>query len=115
MAKQTKRPKPEAGVSREVYLAKFQDYSNTNAQKLDYPNLEVFHLAHRFSYIAREWSKTKAQEFVREYGETLYTMLLKGYNIILLPVENQLPEELMTEMPQASVLAAIRQAYSDLS
>jgi hypothetical protein len=51
MAKQTKPLKPETEISREAYLAKFQDYSNADAQKLGYPNLEVFHLAQRLSYI----------------------------------------------------------------
>jgi hypothetical protein len=114
MASKAKRLKPEAKISREAYLAEFQDYSNADAQKLGYPNIEVFHLAQRLSYIAGEWRETKIQELVSEYRETLYEMILKGYNLTILPIEDQLPEEFMPELPPASVLVAIRQAYAAL-
>ena len=41
-------------------------------------------------------------------------MILKGYNVDTLPVQDQLPEDLMPELPPQTVRSAITQAYKEL-
>src|SRR5436190_954934 len=79
--------RPEDEISREQYLAEIQNYSNQDAQELGYPNIEVFHLAHHLSKITGEWRRTKTEKLVSEYRNTLYQMILKGYDLDGLPIE----------------------------
>jgi hypothetical protein len=74
---------------------------------------EVLRLADKLSYLAGTWRKLKQETIVHEYGKTLLTMILKGYNLDRLPIEDQLPEELMPYSPPLAVRQAIRAALAE--
>ena len=101
--------------SHEDYIEERRNYSDEHAHKLGYPNAEVLRLYDRLSQIAGKWRVTKDDKLVAEYRETLYAMILKGYDVDILPIQDQLPTELMPELPPPTVRAAILEAYDKLT
>lgn len=100
--------------SREEYLAERQTYTDEQARKLGYPSAEVLRLSDDLTRLAGKWRRTKDDGLVLEYRQTLYEMILKGYDVDTLPVQDQLPEELMPELPPPTVREAIMRAYQEL-
>jgi hypothetical protein len=102
--------RPEDEISHDEFMAERQTYSDEKAQKLGYPNAEVLRLSDQLSAIAGAWRTTKKTELVTQYRVTLYAMILKGYDVDTLPIQDQLPPEFMPNLPSNRVLAAIRKA-----
>ncbi len=101
--------------SHEDYLEERHSYRDEKARKLGYPSAEVLRLSDHLSQIAGEWRTTKDSKLVTEYQQTLYKMILKGYDVDILPIQDQLSTELMPELPPPPVRAAILQAYDKLT
>ncbi len=89
-----------------------ENYTEEDARKLGYPSLEVLHLADYLSTLAGKWRRTKEDALVYEYERILYKMLLKGYDVNTLPVQDQLPDDLMPELPPEPVQEAIQAVYN---
>jgi len=100
--------------SADVYLAKRQTYTDEQARNLGYPNAEVLRLADELSHIAGQWRGTKDEMLIEKYRDILYAMILKGYDVDMLPIQDQLPSDLMPELPPPAVRMAIIKAYDDL-
>jgi len=96
------------------YLAQRRNYTDEQAQALGYASAKVLRLADDLSKIAGKWRVTKDDLLVDKYQQTLYAMILNGYDVDTLPVEDQLPEELMPDLPPEKVRTAIKQAYESL-
>lgn len=101
-------------ISREEYLEEVANYTEEDARKLGYISLEVLRLEDRLSKIVGEWRETKDEALVDEYRDVLYSMILKGYAVIFLPIQEQLPNDKMPFIPPPSVCEAIVKAYNDL-
>lgn len=93
--------------SPEAVTAERQNYSDEKARELGYPSAEVLRLADHLSNLAGQWRSTREQAVVHEYGKTLLDMILKGYDVDGLPIQDQLPEDLMPEIPSQKVRTAI--------
>jgi hypothetical protein len=100
--------------TREEYLARVKNYTDEDAHKLGYSNVHVLHLEDRLGQIAEQWRTSQDVQLVSKYRETLYDMILHGYDVDSLPLQDQLPKELMPELPPQAVRAAILQAYDKL-
>jgi hypothetical protein len=96
----------------EDYDAERRQFTDERAQKLGYPSAEVLHLYDHLSKLAGEWRSTKSETVAHEYGKTLLDMILKGYDVDSLPIQDQLPSELMPEIPPSKVREAIAYALS---
>lgn len=94
----------------EQYKAERQSYTDAQAQNLGYPNAEVLRLSDRLSNIATQWRESKADTLVLTYQNILYQMIFKGYDVETLPIQDQLPPELMPELPQ-KVTDAIQRVF----
>ena len=105
-----KRLKWEDMKSPEEYTAERQNYSDEQAQDLGYPSAKVLHLYDHLSNLAGEWRSSRSETLAHEYGKTLLDMILKGYDVDHLPIQDQLPLNLMPEIPPDSVLVAIKDA-----
>ena len=100
--------------SHDAYLEERRHYTDEQARKLGYASAEVLRLFDQLSAIAGEWRTTKKTELVTQYRETLYAMILKGYDVDTLPLQDQLPAELMPDLPPGNVRSAILEAYAAL-
>ena len=99
-------------LSREQYLQRANQYSDADAQKLGYPSAEVLRLEIELGEIAGAWRDNQDDgDLVREYERVLYKMILKGYDVNTLPIQDQLPDDLMPELPPEPVQAAIQRVY----
>lgn len=99
-------------LSREQYLKRVSQYTDEDAQKLGYPSAEVLRLEIKLGEIAGKWRYNQDDEsLVLEYERVLYKMILKGYDVNTLPIQDQLPDELMPELPPKPVQAAIQSVY----
>lgn len=107
--------RPGDGISHEELMAERRNYTDEQARKLGYPSAEVLRLSDRLSQITGKWRTSKDSKLVAEYQQTLYKMILKGYDVDILPIQDQLPTELMPELPPPPVRAAILQAYDKLT
>ncbi|MCI0714028.1 MAG: hypothetical protein L0154_27985 [Chloroflexi bacterium] len=99
MAPQRRILKPEEEISHAELMEERRRYTDQQARQLGYPSAEVLHLSDRLSEIAGQWRTTKDNNLVIEYRQILYEMILKGYDVNTLPVQDQLPEELMPNSP----------------
>lgn len=104
----------EDEISREKLMHERHNYTDKQARELGYPNAEVLQLSDHLSAIAGQWRTTQNPALVEKYREILYSMILKGYDIDTLPLQDQLPEELMPELPPPAVRQAIKEAYRNL-
>jgi|GEM_PF-2215500 len=91
-----------------------KDYTDEDAQRHGYPSLEVMRLEYQLTAIAGEWRRTKENALVHDYKAVLYEMILKGYDVNTLPIQDQLPDELMPDLPPKPIQQAIIKAYADL-
>ena len=99
--------------SLEEFRKERENYTDEDARKLGYPNVAVLHLEDKLSLIAGTWRDTKDDALVAEYRQTLYEMILKGYDVHTLPIQDQLPDRHMPELPPKKVLDAIVAAYKE--
>jgi len=88
------------------------EMSDEEAQEHGYPSAEVMRLEYRLGDIAAEWRGTKRDELIAEYKYVLYEMILKGYDVNGLDIEDQLPPEHMPDLPPKKVLEGILKSYS---
>jgi hypothetical protein len=86
-------------------------YTEEDAKNSGYPSLKVMGLEYDLSRIAGEWRNTKTDALVQEYKNVLYEMILYGYDVTTLPIQDQLPSEWMPELPPEFVQVAIKSAY----
>ncbi|MEO1666685.1 MAG: hypothetical protein AAFU54_18755 [Chloroflexota bacterium] len=110
-----KKLKPGDGISHEESTLKRRNYTDAQAQSLGYPSAEVLRLSDDLSALAGEWRNTKSDNVATRYRETLLTMILKGYDVDTLPVQDQLPEDLMPDLPHPRVQEAIQQVLVELT
>ena len=101
-------------LTREEYLQRVREYTDDDAQRLGYISAEVLRLETNLGEIAGKWRRTKEDALVLEYKSVLYEMILKGYDVTTLPIQDQLPDDLMPDMPPLEVLQAIQNAYASL-
>ena len=106
-----KRLKKEDVISREEYLQRIANLTDEQAVKLGYPSAKVMHLEDRLSELAGKWRRTKDDALVPEYKSVLYEMILNGYDVNTLPIQDQLPRNLMPDLPPEPVQMAIRSVY----
>ena len=90
---------------------KLENYTDEDAQRHGYPSLKVMKLEYELTRIAGTWRETKDNHLVHEYASVFYKMILNGYDVNTLPIQDQLPDELMPELPPESVQAAIKRVY----
>ena len=100
--------------SADDYLEARRNFTDEQASELGYPSAEVLRLSDNLRRIAGEWRQTKDGTLLIAYRETLYSMILKGYDVDTLPIEDQLPAEFMPELPPPSIRTAIIEAYRAL-
>jgi len=86
-------------------------YTEEDAHKSGYPSLKVMKLEYELTRIAGAWRETKNESLVYEYKSVLLEMILNGYDINTLPVQDQLPDELMPDLPPEPVQVAIKRVY----
>ncbi|MEL6408278.1 MAG: hypothetical protein AAFR81_28185 [Chloroflexota bacterium] len=86
-------------------------YTDEDAKKSGYPSLEVMKMEYELTRIAGKWRETKEESLVHQYKGVLYEMIFKGYDVNTLPIQDQLPDALMPELPPQRVQVAIRQVY----
>mgnify|MGYP000032074948 CR=1 FL=1 len=99
-------------LSREQYLQRVSEYTDDDAHKLGYPSAEVLRLEIKLGEIAGKWRNNQDDEaLVHEYERVLYKMILKGYDVDGLPIQDQLPDRLMPELPPKPVQMAIQSVY----
>jgi len=98
-------------ITRDEYLQRIHQYTDEDATKHGYPSAEVLRLEVKLGEIAGAWRKTKDDKYVYEYASILYKMILNGYDVEGLPIQDQLPDELMPELPPQPVQAAIKRVY----
>ncbi|MEL7432614.1 MAG: hypothetical protein AAFN11_01585 [Chloroflexota bacterium] len=110
-----KKLKPGDGISHEESTVERRNYTDKQAQSLGYPNAEVLRLSDELSALAGEWRTTKSDNVASRYRETLLTMILKGYDVDTLPVQDQLPDDLMPELPHPRVREAIQKVFVELT
>ena len=107
----TKRLKWEDMISHEEGIEERQNYTDEDARKLGYPGVEVLRLGDHLRMLAGKWRETKDNHLVHEYASVFYKMILKGYDVNTLPIQDQLPDDLMPELPPEPVQAAIKRVY----
>ncbi len=99
-------------LSREEYLQRVNQYTDADARKLGYPSAEVLRLEIKLGEIAGAWRYNQDDKsLVLEYERVLYKMILNGYNVETLPIQDQLPTKHMPELPPKPVQVAIQNAY----
>ena len=101
--------------SAEEYREKRRHYTDEQARNLGYPSAEVLRLSDDLTQLAGKWRETKDNQVASQYRETLLIMILKGYDVDTLPIQDQLPTELMPEFPPQPVRKAIMQAYEEIA
>ena len=99
-------------LSREEYLQRVIQYTDEDAKKLGYPSAEVLRLEIKLGELAGKWRNNQDDEsLVLEYERVLYKMILNGYDVDTLPIQDQLPDELMPELPPKPVQMAIQSVF----
>ena len=95
----------------EQHRAEMEKMTEEEVQGLGHPSKKVMRLEWRLSEIAGEWRETKTNALVLEYERVLYKMILNGYDVDTLPIQDQLPDALMPELPPKPIQMAIQTAY----
>lgn len=88
-----------------------ENYTDADARRHGYISLEVMQLEYQLTQIAGKWRSTKEEALVQEYERVLYKMILKGYDVNTLDIQDQLPDELMPDLPPEPVQVAIKRVY----
>ncbi len=92
-----------------------EGYTDEDARRHGYPSLEVMRLEYQLTKITGEWRRTKENSLVHDYKAVLYEMILKGYDVNILPVQDQLPDDLMPDLPPKPIQKAIIEAYQEMA
>lgn len=92
-----------------------ENYTDMDARRHGYPSLEVMRLEYQLTDIVGKWRRTKEDALVHQYKVVLYEMILKGYDVNTLPVQDQLPDDLMPDLPPEPVKKAIIAAYEAMT
>ena len=96
----------------EQYRAEMEKLTEEEVQRLGHPSKKVMRLEWRLSEIAGKWRSSQENEaLVHEYKSVLYEMILNGYDVNTLPIQDQLPDALMPELPPEPVQTAIQRVY----
>lgn len=90
----------------EQYRAEMEKLTEAEIQRLGLPSKKVMRLEWRLGEIAGKWRKTKTDALVLEYERVLYKMILNGYDVDTLPIQDQLPDRFMPELPTKPVQIA---------
>lgn len=98
--------------SLEQYKAELEHITDQQAHKLGYPSAHVLRLEDKLTDIAGAWRESKEEALVHEYKSVLYEMILHGYDVQTLPIQDQLPPEVMPQVPSARVQKAIQKALT---
>ncbi|MEM9953107.1 MAG: hypothetical protein AAF846_16000 [Chloroflexota bacterium] len=88
-----------------------ENYTDEDAINSGYPSLKVMKLEYELTQIAGTWRDTKDEALVYQYKSVLYEMILSGYDVNTLPIQDQLPDDFMPELPPEPVQIAIKRAY----
>lgn len=88
-----------------------ENSTDEDARRQGYPSLKVMKLEYQLSQIAGKWRYTKEDALVDKYKSVLYEMILHGYDVNTLPIQDQLPSPLMPELPPEPVRKAIQSVY----
>lgn len=99
-------------ISVEEHRKRMLSLSDDEVKKFGYPNVKVLGLSYKLSEIAGKWRDNQDDDgLVHEYKSVLYEMILNGYDVDGLPIQDQLPEALMPELPPKPVQMAIQSLY----
>lgn len=82
---------------------------------MGYPSAEVLRLSDDLTQLVVEWRETKDETVAIRYREILLRMILKGFDIDNLDMQDHLPEEHMPDLPPQPVRKAIIQAYREMT
>ena len=85
----------------EEFERRLKNYSDEHARAIGYANAEVLYLEHELGKIAGAWRTSKDPALVAQYRDKLYEMIEKGYDYNMLLPQDQLPVDLMPELPPA--------------
>ena len=99
-------------ISVEEHREKMLSLSDGEIKQLGYPSRKVLALSYQLSNVAGKWRRTREDALVDKYKSILYEMILNGYDVSTLPIQDQLPEDLMPELPPENVQAAIQREYA---
>ena len=88
-----------------------ENYTDVDARRHGYISLEMMQLEYQLTQIAGKWRRTNEDALVQEYERVLYKMILKGYDVNTLDIQDQLPDNLMPDLPPEPVQAAIKRVY----
>lgn len=106
-----KKLKSEDVISREDYLQMVSNLTDEDARELGYPSAKVMRLEDQLTELAGKWRRTKEEALIYKYKSVLYEMILNGYDVNTLPIQDQLPDDLMPELPPEPVQMAIKTLY----
>ena len=96
----------------EQHRAEMEKLTEEDVQGLGHPSKKVMRLEWRLSEIAGKWRDNQNDMgLVHEYKSVLYEMILNGYDVNTLPIQDQLPDRLMPELPPKPVQMAIQSVY----
>lgn len=98
-------------ITVEEHRQRMLELSDDEVKKFGYPNAKVLRLSYQLSEIAGKWRDLKTDALVYEYKSVLYEMILNGYDVMKLSVQDQLPAEYMPELPPKPVQMAIQGVY----
>lgn len=107
-----KRLTPADMKSHEELMEERRNYTDEQARQFGYPSVYVLHQEDRLTWLAGAWRETKDDRYVKEYAAVLNDMILHGYDVDGLDIEDQLPEALMPQLPPRKVREAILKAYA---
>ncbi len=99
-------------ISMEEHREKMLSLSDSKIKQFGYPSRKVLSLSYQLSDIAGKWRRTREDALVDKYKGILYEMILNGYDVRTLPIQDQLPEDLMPELPPENVREAIQREYA---
>lgn len=106
-----KRLKTEDVISREEYHQMMTALTDKDARELGYPSAKVMRLEDQLGEIAGKWRRTGEDALIDKYKAVLYEMILNGYDVNTLPIQDQLPDDLMPDLPPEPVRQAIKVVY----
>ena len=98
-------------ISVEEHRERMLSLSDDEITEFGYPSKKVLRLSYQLSDLAGKWRRTKNDAIVPEYKGVLYEMILNGYDVNTLPIQDQLPRALMPDLPPKPVQMAIRSVY----
>jgi|SRR5690606_27063791 len=99
-------------ITVEEHRKRMLSLSDDEVKKFGYPSVKVLGLSYKLSDLAGKWRGNQDDMgLVLEYKSVLYEMILNGYDVDGLPIQDQLPDRLMPELPPKPVQMAIQSVY----